>query len=161
MFITLGISCASVSLPRSNYHCDFYRHVIMHQPDLKWEETTSQHLFYSPHGTFQHWKFRSIYVSVPRQEIQEIWFQPLGREDSLEKEMATHSSTLAWRIPWTEETGRLKAMGHRESDMTEHESKHAWCTPFTPGCPHHPFPLLECKFHEGRQLVGLMQLHIL
>ena len=35
----------------------------------------------------------------------------LGREDPLEKEMATHSSTLAWRIPWREETGRLQSMG--------------------------------------------------
>ena len=35
------------------------------------------------------------------------WVQPLGREDPLEKEMATHSSTLAWKIPWTEEHGRL------------------------------------------------------
>ena len=34
----------------------------------------------------------------------------LGQEDSLEKEMATHSSTLAWRIPWTEESGRLQSM---------------------------------------------------
>ena len=37
--------------------------------------------------------------------------QPLGREDSLEKEMATHSSTLAWRIPWTEEPGKLHSTG--------------------------------------------------
>ena len=37
--------------------------------------------------------------------MQETWFRSLGREDSLEKEMATHSSTLAWGIPWTEELG--------------------------------------------------------
>ena len=37
--------------------------------------------------------------------------QSLGWEDSLEKEMATHSSTLAWKIPWTEEPGRLQSMG--------------------------------------------------
>ena len=37
--------------------------------------------------------------------------QSLGREDPLEKEMATHSSTLAWRIPWREEHGRLQSMG--------------------------------------------------
>ena len=36
---------------------------------------------------------------------------PLGREDTLEKEMATHSSALAWEIPWTEESGRLQSMG--------------------------------------------------
>ena len=43
--------------------------------------------------------------------IQEIQVQSLGREDPLEKEMATHSSILAWRIPWTEEPGRLQSMG--------------------------------------------------
>ena len=39
--------------------------------------------------------------------MQEIWIQSLGQEDPLEKEMATHSSTLAWKIPWMEEPGRL------------------------------------------------------
>ena len=43
--------------------------------------------------------------------IQETQVQSLGREDSLEKEMATHSSILAWRIPWIEEPGRLQSMG--------------------------------------------------
>ena len=45
--------------------------------------------------------------------------QPLGWEDPLEKEMATHSSTFAWKIPWMEEPGRLQSMGSLESDMTE------------------------------------------
>ena len=43
--------------------------------------------------------------------IQETWVQCLGWEDPLEKEMATYSSILAWRIPWTEEPGRLQSMG--------------------------------------------------
>ena len=43
--------------------------------------------------------------------MQETWVQSLGREDALEKEMATHSSILAWRIPWTEEPGGLQSMG--------------------------------------------------
>ena len=42
---------------------------------------------------------------------QETWIRSLGRKDPLEKEMAIHSSTLAWRIPWTEEHGRLQSMG--------------------------------------------------
>ena len=41
----------------------------------------------------------------------ETWVRSLGQEDPLEKEMATHSSTLAWKIPWTEEPGRLQSMG--------------------------------------------------
>ena len=43
--------------------------------------------------------------------MQEAQVQSLGREDSLEKGMSTHSSILAWRIPWTEESGRLQSMG--------------------------------------------------
>ena len=43
--------------------------------------------------------------------MRETWVQSLGWEDLLEKEMATHSSILAWRIPWTEEHGRLQPMG--------------------------------------------------
>ena len=43
--------------------------------------------------------------------MRETWVRPLGWEDPLEKEMATHSSILAWRIPWTEEPGRLQSMG--------------------------------------------------
>ena len=39
------------------------------------------------------------------------WVQSLGRKDPLEEEMATHSSILAWEIPWTEESGRLQFMG--------------------------------------------------
>ena len=43
--------------------------------------------------------------------IQETHVQSLSREDPLEKEMAIHPSILAWRIPWTEESGRLQSMG--------------------------------------------------
>ena len=50
--------------------------------------------------------------------MQETWVQFLGWEDTLEKEMATHSSILAWRIPWTEEPGRLQSMGSQELDTT-------------------------------------------
>ena len=45
------------------------------------------------------------------QEMQEMQVPSLGREDPLEEEMATHSSILAWEIPWKEEPGRLKFMG--------------------------------------------------
>ena len=47
--------------------------------------------------------------------MQETWVQSLGREDPLEKGMDTHSSILAWRVPWTDEPGRLC----KESDTTE------------------------------------------
>ena len=50
--------------------------------------------------------------------IQETRVQSLGWEDPLEKEMATHSSTLAWKIPWREEPGRLQSM---ESQRVRHD----------------------------------------
>ena len=52
---------------------------------------------------------------------QETWVQSLGQEDPLEKEMATHSSILAWRIPWTEEPGGLLSMGSQRV-------RHDWAT---------------------------------
>ena len=54
----------------------------------------------TPHG--------SVLKNLPA--IQEIQVQSLGREDPLEKEMATHSSILAWRIPWTEEPGGIQSV---------------------------------------------------
>ena len=61
--------------------------------------------------------------------VQETWVRPLGQENSLEEEMATHSSILAWRIPWTEELGGLQSAcvcggGGSQSNMTEDA-----CTP--------------------------------
>ena len=49
----------------------------------------------------------------------ETWVPSLSWEDPLEKEMATHSSILAWRIPWMEELGGLQSTGHQELDTTE------------------------------------------
>ena len=52
--------------------------------------------------------------------MQEIWVQSLGWEDFLEEGMATHPSILVWRVPWTEQPGRLhSSWGHKESDTTE------------------------------------------
>ena len=54
--------------------------------------------------------------------MRETWVRSLGWEDPLEEGMATHSSILAWRIPWTEEPGGLQSMGHKESDTTRHST---------------------------------------
>ena len=51
--------------------------------------------------------------------MRKTWVQSLGQEDPLEKEMATHSSTLACRIPWREEPGRLQSMGPQRVNTTE------------------------------------------
>ena len=51
--------------------------------------------------------------------MRETWVRSLGREVSLEKEPATHSSIPSWRLPWTEEPGGHSPQGRKESDMTE------------------------------------------
>ena len=51
--------------------------------------------------------------------MRETWVRSLSREDPLETEMATHPSTLAWKIPWIEEPYRLQSMGSAKSDTTE------------------------------------------
>ena len=56
--------------------------------------------------------------------IWETWVQSLGQEDLLEKEMATHSSILAWKIPWTEEPGRLQSMGPQRVGQDRATSLH-------------------------------------
>ena len=56
--------------------------------------------------------------------MQETLVQSLGQEDPLEKEMATHSGSLAWKIPWTEELGGLQSMGCKELDTTDHTHIH-------------------------------------
>ena len=55
--------------------------------------------------------------------IGETWVQSLGQEDPLEKRMATHSRSLAWRIPWTEEPGGLPSVGSQKLDRTKHTKK--------------------------------------
>ena len=66
--------------------------------------------------------------NLPAMQVTQVRF--LGQEDPLEKEMATHSSILAWRIPWREEPGRLQSMESQESDTTYQLKNHnyMWCT---------------------------------
>ena len=56
----------------------------------------------------------SLIAQLVKPAMQENWVHSLDWEDPLEKEMAAHSSILAWRIPWTEEPGRLQSMGSQE-----------------------------------------------
>ena len=60
--------------------------------------------------------------TLPTIQETQVWF--LGWEDPLEKEIAAHSSILAWKIPWTEELGRLQSMGLQESDTTFARGRH-------------------------------------
>ena len=58
------------------------------------------------------------------QEVQEMPVQSLGQEDALDQEMATPSSILGWKIPWTEEPGRLQSMRSNRVRTTEHAHVH-------------------------------------
>ena len=74
-------------------------------------ETVSDFIFW---GSKSHWRWWLQWFWSPPQSLpgmQETWVQSLGGEDPLEKEMAIHSSILAWKIPWMEEPGRLQSMG--------------------------------------------------
>ena len=64
------------------------------------------------------WAFLVVQSVKNLPAVWETWVQSLGWEDPLEKEMATHSSTLAWKIPWTEEPGGLQSMG---AQRVEHD----------------------------------------
>ena len=64
----------------------------------------------------------------------ETWVQSLGQEDPLEKEMATHSSILAWRIPWMEEPGGLQSKGLQRVDMTKRFNFHFLALKFSFSC---------------------------
>ena len=64
--------------------------------------------------------------------MQETWVQSLGREDPVEKEMATHSSTLTWKLPWMEEPGRLQSVGLQRV-------RHDWATKLNSSILHRCF----------------------
>ena len=59
--------------------------------------------------------------------VRETWVQSLGQEDPLEKEMAIHSSTVAWKIPWTEEPGRLQSVGSQRAGTRLSELTLTFC----------------------------------
>ena len=61
---------------------------------------------------------------VAQMAMQETWFQSLGWEDPLEKEMATHSSILVWKTPWTEEPGRSMGLQKSRTRLSDFHSLH-------------------------------------
>ncbi|CAI9165442.1 unnamed protein product [Rangifer tarandus platyrhynchus] len=82
------------------------------------------------------------------QETQEIPVRSLGQEDPLKKEMATHSSIFAWKIPWSEEPGRLQPKVHKELDTTEATQRlHARARAHTHTHTHGQ--VYDCSMKEG------------
>ena len=77
-------------------------------------------------------------------EMQETHIRFLGREDPLEKEMAIHSTILAWRIPWTEEPGGLQSMGSQRV-------RHDWAT--------NTYIMHKVNFYLEKSLWGYLEIH--
>ena len=88
--------------------------------------------FFHPLKVLSHYSFSKYLLSSSHESLvaqmvkhlstmQETWVRSLGQEDPVEKEMAIHSSTIAWKIPWTEEPGRLQSMGSQRV-------RHHWAT---------------------------------
>ena len=98
---------------------------------LQYSSLENSNMDYTVHGVAKSWTWLSDFYftwaslvaqmvkSLPA--VQDTWVRSLDQEDPLEKEMATHSSILAWKIPWTEEPGRLQSMG-------SHRVGHDWAT---------------------------------
>ena len=85
--------------------------------DIEIHSTWGTHSeFTLPHNT---WAFLVDQKVKNLPTMWETWVQSLGQEDPLEKGMATHSSILAWRIPWIQEPGRLQSLGSQRVRMTE------------------------------------------
>ena len=82
--------------------------------------------------------------------MQETWVRSLGQEDPVEKEMATHSSPLAWKIPWMEEPVGYSPWGRKESDTTEPLST----------CTHVVISLTFLFFNSHRNCAGLVLLYL-
>ena len=94
-------------------------------------------------------------------EMRETWVQSLGQEDPLEKDKATHSGTLAWKIPWTEKPGRLQSMGSQRATSLSlsfylHLVKKSSSTDAQLGL----LPMLEHAVHSVRRQVYTVDLKI-
>ena len=93
------------------------------------------------------------------QETKKTWVRSLSWENPLEEAVATHSSILAWRIPWTQEAGGLQSMGSQRVDMTEVTEQVHWDPAHSLNCQHHhpwiqPDPVLWLfwNFEEERRM---------
>ena len=119
---------------------------------LTWLWTTNKVVLKadSLHRAFHygHWTFLMTQTVKRLPATLETWVWSLGREDLLEKEMATHSSTLAWKIPWTEEPGRVQSMGLQRVEHDGATSLIPWRNPRGyVGSRRHSMVWLEQKKH--------------
>ena len=85
--------------------------VILIYKAVKGGKSRTKHFWFTPLHSLVLWASLVAQTVKNLPAMQESWVWSLGQEDPLEKRMATHSSTLVWRIPWTEEPGRIQSMG--------------------------------------------------
>ena len=102
---------------RTEGHLVLYCHldVLTLRPGITWAVIWSELEFCTPY--FGALLVAQMIKNLPEMQETQIW--SLGGEDALEKGMATYSSILSWRIPWSEEPGRLQSMGSQRLDTTE------------------------------------------
>ena len=102
----------SKAIVKSQMHMNFsFLDVVKGQYQIEYW-SLGWHSFYTRHVLLMVHSFPCVAQAIKNlSAMQNIWVQSLGWEDPLEKEMATHSSILAWRIPWTEEPGGLQSIG--------------------------------------------------
>ena len=100
--------------PHCHYQAKFYYSLSHCQPGSAESHLDCLMMFILPPP--QTSLIAQLVKNLPAMQKSQVRF--LGWEDPMEKEMATHSSILAWRIPWTEKPSRVQSMGSQESDMT-------------------------------------------
>ena len=100
--------------------------IYKYHSDIYFDQQWLIHIW--PESIF--WTYTSKYYKVPQglsrktlPATQKTWVWSLGQEDTLEEEMATHSSILAWKTPWTENVEVYNPQDHKELDMIEHNYK--------------------------------------
>ena len=100
--------CSAGCLDVGRQWINFSTHIWWYNTWVTWIKQNFLHKYSSDRG----FSGGSVIKNPPAvQDLQEIWVGFLGGEDPLEEGMVTHSSTLAWKIPWTEEPGGLQSMG--------------------------------------------------
>ena len=97
------------------------------------------------------WLVAQLVKKLPAMQETWVWF--LGQEDHLEQELATHTSIIAWKIPWTKDSGGLQSMVSRESD-TNYQLNH--CQPASSDWVGSLFILRPCKLPDS-SFVGLVE----
>ena len=106
----------------------FYELLRIRRLKILWRRPFWYFTWFVLHNKERRWAFLVAQMVNNLTASWQTWVWTLGQEDPLEKELATHSSILAWKIPWTEEPGRLQSI---ESQRVRHDRALAWWTTYS------------------------------